>query len=847
MDIVTGKILKLRNWPDGKIIGLAKQAAGQLAETEPDREAVLMRLEAVRQNPGAFLSDPVLGELARECIRISQKDEPGTEELRKSPLPFQVWGRENVDEASLAQMENAMRLPVSVAGALMPDAHLGYGLPIGGVLAVENAVIPYAVGVDIACRMRLSLFEVSPHLLEQKKGLFEDALWRETAFGMGAEWKGSRRPNHEVLDDPAWQATPLLKSLHDNAVKQLGTSGTGNHFVEWGTFRLYEPLGNLKAGEYLALLSHSGSRSVGFKIAEHYSKLAMQIHPHLDKSIRHLAWLLLASEAGQEYWLSMELAGRFAAANHEVIHKRVAAAVGLKETVSVENHHNFCLPADVIIPTIHGPKRMADICPGDTIYAFDAEQGIKETTVLRHWSSGKKRTKILRTWNREIKASGDHPILTIEIDSSDTPNIKGRKGKIAKLTWKPLSDIRVGNIIVCAEGYYQTSESIGEPKARLIGALLGDGWIRHNTTNGRYTVGLAIGNQKEKHTRKYLSLLQEELPPANWTIDQPGMFGLTCSSAKVWRAIEKMGLTKYSKEKQVPPIIFNLPVNEKLAFLAGYVDADGSIASDPKNHGRATIATTNRILAEEIREIAIGCRLRITPLRVERTKSNFGDTTSYRCVLSADSANQLDVWHDTKSQKRRATIFAKPQGLKQKQIGNIRLPPNAFAQRVIKIEDSAKEEEVFDLTVEHPSHSFIANGVVVHNCWKEKLPDGLEVFVHRKGATPAGSGVLGIIPGSMGDAGYLVRGKGNPDSLQSASHGAGRLMSRKAAINTISKSARDAYLAERGVTLLGGGLDESPQAYKPIEEIIAAQADLVEVLGRFQPRIVRMANEPGDV
>jgi tRNA-splicing ligase RtcB len=134
-----------------------------------------------------------------------------------------------------------------------------------------------------------------------------------------------------------------------------------------------------------------------------------------------------------------------------------------------------------------------------------------------------------------------------------------------------------------------------------------------------------------------------------------------------------------------------------------------------------------------------------------------------------------------------------------------------------------------------------------HNfAWSEKLSDGSDVIVHRKGATPAAEGVLGIIPGSMGDAGYLVRGRGVSESLDSASHGAGRLMSRKAAMNSISRLQRDDYLRERGVTLLGGGMDESPQAYKPIEAIIAAQRDLVDVIGRFMPRIVRMADEAGE-
>ena len=134
-----------------------------------------------------------------------------------------------------------------------------------------------------------------------------------------------------------------------------------------------------------------------------------------------------------------------------------------------------------------------------------------------------------------------------------------------------------------------------------------------------------------------------------------------------------------------------------------------------------------------------------------------------------------------------------------------------------------------------------------HNfAWAEKLDDGRDVIVHRKGATPAAVGVLGIIPGSMGDAGYLVRGKGVSESLESASHGAGRLMSRKAAMNSISRLQRDEYLRERGVTLLGGGMDESPQAYKPIDTIIAAQQDLVDVIGKFMPRIVRMADEAGE-
>jgi tRNA-splicing ligase RtcB (3'-phosphate/5'-hydroxy nucleic acid ligase) len=400
--------------------------------------------------------------------------------LRDKPLPYRIWGQDFIDGETHTQMDAAMRLPITVAGALMPDAHVGYGLPIGGVLATDNTVIPYAVGVDIACRMRLSIFPEKPQAIKQRTGQFQKALSEQTNFGIGrkGEWDKNQRADHEVLDDPSWNATPLLRSLLDTAYAQLGTSGSGNHFVEWGAFALdhHSPELDLQPGEYLALLSHSGSRGVGFKIANHYSELAMNLHPALEKSVRHLAWLSLDSAEGQEYWLSMHLAGRFASANHFVIHQRLAKALKLKPSAVIENHHNFA--------------------------------------------------------------------------------------------WK-----------------------------------------------------------------------------------------------------------------------------EYLPAPAG---------------------------------------------------------------------------------------FSEPQR---------------------------------------------------------------EVIVHRKGATPAGRGVLGVIPGTMADPGYVVLGLGNTDSVYSAAHGAGRALGRRAAKQQITKTERDRYLKDRHVILLGGGMDESPQAYKNIDDVMNAQSDLVKPLGRFFPAIVRMASE----
>ena len=127
--------------------------------------------------------------------------------------------------------------------------------------------------------------------------------------------------------------------------------------------------------------------------------------------------------------------------------------------------------------------------------------------------------------------------------------------------------------------------------------------------------------------------------------------------------------------------------------------------------------------------------------------------------------------------------------------------------------------------------------------WKERLSDGREVIVHRKGATPAKVGELGIFPGSMTAAGYIVRGKGEPTAINSAAHGAGRKLSRSDAKQSLTNSALQNILTEKGVKLFGGGLDEGPHAYKNIESVMAAQTDLVEVLGTFLPKIVRMAGE----
>ncbi|WP_019587231.1 RtcB family protein [Deinococcus apachensis] len=454
-----------------KAVALALAAATQRERAGLGRQEILEELRAVQENPGAFLSGGVYADLAAELTNQRAKaDARRGAELRSTPLPYRVWGEDLIEPGAREQMDAAMVLPISRAGALMPDAHVGYGLPIGGVLAAEDAVIPYGVGVDIGCSMRLSVLPLNPDALGTDEA--RRLLLKHTRFGAGVGFEKRDREDHEVLHESTWREQPLLRHLHDKAAEQIGTSGSGNHFAEFGTLTLTQPDLGLEAGEYLAILSHSGSRGFGAQVANHYTKVAQALHPNLDPAVRKLAWLPLGTEDGEGYWQAMNLAGRYALANHELIHRRLARALNVDPLATVSNSHNLA-------------------------------------------------------WRQRV---GEHDLI-----------------------------------------------------------------------------------------------------------------------------------------------------------------------------------------------------------------------------------------------------------------------------------------------------------------------------VHRKGATPAERGQLGLIPGSMADPGFVVRGLGNPEALASASHGAGRQMGRKAAANTLAKKDVQAYLSERGVTLIGGGIDEAPQAYKRIEHVIARQSDLVDVVAQFTPRVVRMDTGSEDV
>lgn len=266
---------------------------------------------------------------------------------RSAPIPVAFFGEPGLDfdSAVLEQIHKAASLPVAVKAAVMPDGHPGYALPIGGVIALEDAVSPSFVGYDIACRMTLSLLDLTPSELLQNRQQIASDMQGVSSFGLGSGFRGQERRQHPVMEDPLWKEIPSLRALHSLAGEQLGSSGGGNHFfdcvigevlaeAEWMPL----PVG----ARFVAIMTHSGSRGVGNKLAHIYQKLAATETRKIASGIPGgYEWLSMRSGAGQEYWQVMQLMGCYAQANHHLIHDHFVARSGLRSIARWENHHNF--------------------------------------------------------------------------------------------------------------------------------------------------------------------------------------------------------------------------------------------------------------------------------------------------------------------------------------------------------------------------------------------------------------------------------------------------------------------------------------------------------------------------
>src|SRR5687768_2724334 len=190
---IKGKDILDQGYPEGKIIGLALNLMEKYYKSTPKEEQLAL-LNDLFHNPEKYRNHKKLQKLVQELDAESTKLREIA--LTESQLDFKTYGAEYIEPGAVFQMETAMSLPITIAGALMPDAHQGYGMPIGGVLATENAVIPFGVGVDIGCRMCLTLYDLPTHVLEKDKSRFKQFLNENTRFGAG---KGFEKPWDDAI------------------------------------------------------------------------------------------------------------------------------------------------------------------------------------------------------------------------------------------------------------------------------------------------------------------------------------------------------------------------------------------------------------------------------------------------------------------------------------------------------------------------------------------------------------------------------------------------------------------------------------------------------------------------
>jgi len=250
-------------------------------------------------------------------------------------IPIKSWCRD-ADKEAMRQAEDLAELTVTFGHvAIMPDCHVGYGMPIGGVIACENAVIPNAVGVDIGCGV--SAVQTDFPSSEMRESLIDEIL-REVRRVTPVGFDHRKRPQAwEGWDDAPLKSEPVRREL-ESAKKQLGTLGGGNHFME------------IQSGEdgFVWLMIHSGSRNFGLKIAEHYHRLARRLCEQRDTNLPSpdLAYLRSGEAEAEEYLAAMDFALGFARRNRELMIESMSGIVRGKAacriTHAIDIHHNYC-------------------------------------------------------------------------------------------------------------------------------------------------------------------------------------------------------------------------------------------------------------------------------------------------------------------------------------------------------------------------------------------------------------------------------------------------------------------------------------------------------------------------
>ena len=260
---------------------------------------------------------------------------PNVTKAEDMRVPLKSWAVE-AEAGAIEQASNLARLPFALHHvALMPDAHPGYGMPIGGVFFADKAVVPYAVGVDIGCGVMLIETEaVVEDLIPDMVGWIMDAIARDVPVGNGPQAQ-HKTPQGEPFERP--DAPEHTRQILSAAEVQLGTLGGGNHFLELQA----DPGGRIWA------MLHSGSRSVGKKLCDHHHRIAADACKrwHVVLPDPELAFLPWETDEAQAYWRDMTIALEWAEENRRRMGAKVIGAIGevtgSKAWQVLDVHHNY--------------------------------------------------------------------------------------------------------------------------------------------------------------------------------------------------------------------------------------------------------------------------------------------------------------------------------------------------------------------------------------------------------------------------------------------------------------------------------------------------------------------------
>lgn len=289
-------------------------------------------LKALRSQPESYREHPLLADLAQ----ILMQQRPSYVE----PVDLPDWFDRSPWRGGIPE---ARRLPISVHGAVLPGRQAGLGLPVGAALATRGAVIPRAVGRDLGCRVHLSVFPQASLKMLRESGLSTLRRAVRPWIQFGLEHHLPHLSEDAIFDDTAWSTSRVLLRARDRARQRFGSSGTGNHFVDFGTVRLTERVAPElpESGTFVGLLTHHGSRGLGADVTAYFHNAARRQRTDLPRELRDWAWLDLETEEGQEYWLAMELCQRYTEASHRWLHKTLAAALDLGPSWEHTSPHNF--------------------------------------------------------------------------------------------------------------------------------------------------------------------------------------------------------------------------------------------------------------------------------------------------------------------------------------------------------------------------------------------------------------------------------------------------------------------------------------------------------------------------